>query len=178
MSWRQRHNAARGRIDEGREGKVDVAGYLDQVGVARAWHGDEVGPFVRPIPPAPPGYRQDAMEWVDQRDFERGVVLAEPGRLFQVYGSHIQNASGQPYVALLFFDLDRDPQPGDLATMGFFIPELTNFSFDFGVWGRYFRRGIAWAISTDPPSFPLQLPGGFSGSILSFGVAREREVVR
>jgi len=97
----------------------------------------------------PPTLQAQAPSSVDPAAYAAsGVIKASAGILFGVMG---YNAKESPQFIQLF---DAATVPADLAVpkLVILVPQLSNFSIDLGVYGRWFATGMCWSNSSTGPA--------------------------
>jgi len=86
----------------------------------------------------------DALAADDSAALEASSVSkATPGRLYQISGV---NMGPDQYIQI--HNATALPAETAVPLVVFFVPTDSNFSLDFGVFGKYFSAGITWCNST------------------------------
>ena len=76
------------------------------------------------------------------------IIKSGPGLLLGLSGYN-SKASGQ---FVLLFDATSVPIDGTVAQVVVTVPTVSNFSIDFGMYGRAFKRGIVVCNSSTAPT--------------------------
>jgi hypothetical protein len=76
------------------------------------------------------------------------VTKASAGTLYGITGYNSKSSA----QFIMFFNSTSVPADSTAAVVVFTVPATSNFSIDFGTYGRYFSTGICWSNSSTAPT--------------------------